>query len=298
MSMLASAFSDLLAPGFKKIYFDGFKMYPEEYSSVFNVMDSKRNYEKVSQIAGFPTMAEKTAGGSITYEDMIQGYDKTLTHVTYAIGFRISQELWEDDLYGVMNRAPAATSKSTRQSVEVLAATHYNNAFSTTGPDGKALCATDHPLLGGGTESNRAATSADLDMTSLQALIQLMEETVDDQGIQLNIKPKTLVVPLGFMWTARELLDSTDKPTTANRAINPLKDDELRYFVYHYLTDEDAYFLLADKPDHPMTFIWRRRPDMENGADFDTGDAKFKSTMRCVSGFHAEWRGIVGNPGV
>ena len=302
MTALRGQFGDLLAPGFREIFFNKFDRYPEEYSKIFNVGSSKRRYEDESEISGLGAMAEKEEGESIGYDDPIQGYDKRYTHLTYALGFRVSEELWEDDLYGIMNRMPSALAISARQTVETVAWNILNNGFTDSaahrGPDAEPLfgdaTTKDHPLTGGGTEANQATTAADLSVTSLEALIQLMEETVDDRGLKLMIKPKLLVVHNNDQWAARELLDSTDKPYTANNEINPLRDVGLKYFVGHYLTDTDAFFLTAE--EHYMNFIWRRKSRFSNDDDFDSGDAKFKGDMRFSVGYTG-WRGICGNPG-
>lgn len=301
MGSLRSNFSDLMAPGFRKIFFEKFNRYPEEYSKVFNQSGSQRRYEDESEISGLGAMVQKGEGVAVTFDDPIQGYDKRFTHLTYALGFQCSEELWEDDLYGIMSRMPKALATSARQTIETVDANHLNRGFSDsyTGGDSEPLfgdaTAKTHPLLGGGTESNQLATAADLSVTSLESLVELMEETTDDQGLLLMIKGKTLIVPPEEKWTARELLDSEDKPYTGNNEINPLIDEELKYFVYHYLTDADAFFLQA--AEHYMTHIWRRRPRFTNDSDFKTGDALYKGDMRFSSGWSG-WRGICGSPGV
>ena len=123
-----------------------------------------------------------------------------------------------------------------------------------------------------------------------------MEETTDDRGLLLAIKPKLLVVPPELKWTARELLGSKQKPYTADNEMNAFLDDDLTYFVWHYLTDDDAWFLLGDKEDHELNFFWRRKLDTEGDVDFDTGDLKFKAGMR-FSVKWSDWRGAYGSPG-
>jgi hypothetical protein len=123
-----------------------------------------------------------------------------------------------------------------------------------------------------------------------------MEEVTDDRDLNLMIKPRLLVVTPSQKWMARELLNSEYKPHTADNEINALADEELKYMVCHYLTDSDAWFLCSDKADHYLKFYWRQRIAMDNDDDFDTGDAKFKATMRFSVGFSG-WRGIVGTSG-
>lgn len=299
MATFSSDMADLLAEGFRAILFDKFKSYPEEFSKIFNVLSSKNKDEKDSSVSGLGLFPVKQQGQSIYYDDPIQGYDVIYTHVAYALGFRVTFEMYEDDLYGKMKKMPNALGKSARHSVEQTSANIFNYGFVTTfnsGGDAKALFASDHPLTGGGTFANKPAIPADLTVSSLQAAIQSMEETTDDRGLLLSIKPKLLVVPPELKWTARELLGSKQKPYTADNELNAFLDEDLQYFVWHYLTDDDAWFLLSSKDDHELNFFWRKKLDTDHGVDFDSGDLKFKALMR-FSVKWSDWRGTYGSPG-
>lgn len=290
---------DLIADGLRTILFEKYNSYPEEYKKIYNIYESKKKEEKDSSVSGFGTMPEKPEGQSILYDDPIQGYDVTYTHVTYGLGFRVTREMWEDDQHNKIKKMPNALAKSARATVEQEAANIFNYGFVSTynsGGDSLPLFDASHTLPGGGTYNNEPGTAADLTVSSLQAAIQNMEETPDARGLTLAIKPKLLVVPPALKWTARELLGSKLKPYTADNEINALLDDELSYFVWHYLTDDDAWFLLADKDDHELNFFWRRKLDSEHDTDFDTGDLKFKATMR-FSAKWSDWRGAYGSPG-
>lgn len=290
---------ELVADGLRTVLFEKYKSYPKEYKQVFNIYSSKKMEEKDSAVSGFGLMPEKQEGEPVAYDDPIRGFNISYRHVTYGLGFRVTREMWEDDLYNVIKKLPTALARSARHTVEQESANIFNFGFSDQhilGGDGKPLFAGDHPLTGGGIYSNRLAIPADLSVSSLQEALQLMEETVDDRGLNLAIKPKLLVVPPALKWTARELLKSQGRPGTADNDYNALLDDELSYFVWHYLTDNDAWFLLSSKDDHELNFFWRRKLDSEHEEDFDTGDLKFKATMR-FSVKYSDWRGVVGCPG-
>lgn len=274
---------------------DKFKSYPDEYTKLFNVLSSERQYEEDSSISGFGLVPEKAEGVGIFYDDPIQGYDKRYTHKTYGMGFRVTREMWEDDLYGKMRKMPKSLGRSMRISIEQDAANVYNRAFNSTytGGDVKELCATDHPLTGGGTEQNEPSSNADLSATSLEQALIDIAATVDDRGLQLALRPKLLVVTPTYNWTASKLLESTQEPGSGNNDVNPAKGI-MPYTVNHYLSDSDAWFVLCD--DHEVNFFFRRRPDFEQGNDFDTEDAKYKATARWSNGW-SEWRGVYGSQG-
>ena len=303
MASRSSAFSNLLKPELHEIFFEKYNMYPDEYGEVFNEMGSEHAYEQDGEVTGLGAMVQKQEGKAITYDDPLQGALKTYTHVPYGLGFRVTHELYKDDLYNVIKRMPQALARSAHQTKEVQSWNVFNNAFSTayTGADGQPLISVAHPNVsvaaGSGPYSNQLATAADLSITSLQAMIELIEGSTDDRDLNLLIKPRLLVVPPHLKWMARELLNSEYKPGTADNEINSLADEELKYMVCHYLTSNSAWFLLGAKEDHYLRFFMREALDFDNDDDFDTGDAKFKAYMRFSVGFSG-WRGVYGTPGV
>lgn len=294
--MISADIQELLIVGLRAVLFQKWKTYPEAFSVVNNVLNSTKSKEEDLPVSGLGPMVQKFEGQGITYDDPVKGYKATYIHKTFGLGFRVTEENINDDQYSIIKKMPKALAKSAYQTREVLAAKIWNNGFTDVGPDGKVLFATDHPLAAGGTGSNTLATPADLDVTSLTALINIIERTVDEKGLLQNIKVKKLIVPPELKWTARELLKSDDKPYVATNEINALKDEELKYFVYPWLTDTDAWFLQSDKDEHEMNFFWRRMLKDEAGDDFDTGDLKFKATMRFSVGY-SSWRGVAGSEG-
>jgi len=302
MGSRSSAFSHLLQPALHEIFFEKYGMRPKEYQSIFSIENTTRAYEQDTEITGLGPLVQKQEGRAITYDDPVQGEIKTYTPVPYALGFRVTHELYSDDQYGIIKRMPSALSRSAHQTEEVNTWSVLNNAFSTAqlGLDRQPLCSLAHPNVaagpGSGPYSNRLATDADLSITSLQSMLELMETTTDDRDMPILLRPKLLVIPYSLKWMAKELLESEHKPHTADNEINALKGEGLSYMVAHYLTSTSAWFLLTDKEEHYLRFFWREALSFDNDDDFDTGDAKFKAYMRFTCGFSG-WRGIAGTPG-
>ena len=293
-----NAFVDLTNRAIKKVLFDTYVLQPEMYPEIFNVMsvDSGKNYieSEVSTLGVIPVKAENA---DIVYQDPAQLYDQTYTFRTYAGGWKASEEMVEDDLFGIMGKKMAAQlGKSLKYTIEQDAANVYNRATNDTyaGGDAVGLCSAAHPIEGG-TEQNELSTAADLSVTSLRQAIQDMEETVDYKGKLGALKPTNLLAPPEEYWNAMELLKSAQDPASANNKINPLKN-YLELMVNPYLTDADACFLL-DKTaadGHLATqFIWRVKPDIQLPSmnDFDSGELKYKVRARWATGWTA-WRGI------
>jgi len=303
MSSRKSAFSHLLLPVLHEIFFEKYNMRPKSYPEIFTVENTSRAYEQDTEVTGLGPMVEKQEGQPITFDDPVQGELVTYTPVAYALGFRVTHELFMDDQHNIIKRMPSLLSRSAHQTEEVNAWATINNAFSAahTGLDGQPLVSLVHPNVartpGSGPYPNRLTTDADLSITSLQAMIELMNATTDDKDMPILLKPRILLIPYHLKWMARELLNSEYKPHTADNEVNSLKEEGLSYMIGDYMTSNSAWFLMTGKEDHYLRFFWREALSFDNGDDFETGDAKFKAYMRFTKGFSG-WRGICGTPGV
>lgn len=300
MAMYSGAFSHLLAPGLRKVFFEKLKEWKEEYSVIAHVESSKKAYEEELTMAGAGRFQQKPKGQSLIYDDFIQGNVKRYTHLTFALGFRVERELYDDDLYGVMKKMSRELATAARQTVELEFALMLDDAFTGntyTGADGKALCATDHDLLTGGTYANEPATQVDLSIGALRAASERMERTVNERGLpEMRGRGKSVLVTPTYQWAAKEIIGSSGKAYTADNTLNAFEGMDLTYSVNHYMPDDDMWFLFAEKSMHDVKFFWRQKPIFENGDDFDTKDAKFSGYMRFSLGW-TDWRGVDGSSG-
>lgn len=290
-------FGELLEPGLRVVYGDAYNNYQEEYSRVFDVKTSSQANEEDLSITGFGPTVVKSEGGSVSYDIAYQGYKKTYTHVTYGLGFIVTREMVEDDLYRKIVAMPQALAKSVRDSVELLAANIFNNGFTGNDQsDGKDLFDTSRPLVGGGTWQNKPTTAADLSVTSLEQAFIDIADYVNDRGLKIFAQPKTLIVPKEEAWQAQIILNSMQMPGTTNNDINPARNVfPGGVVVMHWLTDTNAWFIKTDVPNG-LTFFWRRKPEFTRDNDFDSENAKFKTTYRCSVG-STDPRGCYGNSG-
>lgn len=298
MALITSNMSKLLLPGLRKIYGDEYGEWKEEYSVVFDVDSSAKHSEEDQGITGFGLVPEKAQGESIRFDIAYQGYTKRYTHVTYGLGFIITQEMWEDALYRNIKRMPKALARSTKSTVEILAANYLNLAFSATqlGADGVELCSAVHPLVGGGVFRNTLSVPADLDITSFEQALIDIQEFVCDRGLKIAARPLMLVVHPSNDFQAQYILKSDRLPDTANNNYNPARGILPRgHVIMHWLTDPDAWFIKTDVP-YGLTFLWRRRPVFKDDTDFNAENAKFKVSFRCSGGW-TDPRGVFGSPG-
>ena len=290
-----------LLPGLNALFGLEYAKYGEEHKEIYETESSERSFEEETKLSGFSAAPVKNEGSAIAYDNAQEAWTARYTHETIAMGFSITEEAVEDNLYdSLSSRYTKALALCMAYTKQVKGAYVLNNAF-TGGPtygDGQVLCSTAHPLVSGGVNSNRPATGADLNETSLEnAVIQIAAWT-DERGLLIAAKPKKLVVPPSLMFVATRLLETELRVGTNDNDINALKNNGSipeGYTVHHFLTDTNAWFLLTDVPNGLKHFV---RTPMSTGmdGDFDTGNVRYKARERYSFGV-SDPLGIFGSPG-
>jgi hypothetical protein len=287
-----------LWPGVRKFVMGEYAEHPTEYSRIFDVKSSKMAYEEDVQISGFGLAQVKQEGAPVAYDSHQQGWIKRYTHVAYSLGYIVTREELDDNLYKSRSfKRGKMLSFSFRTTKEMIAANVLNRAFNTSyvGGDGKRLVSNDHPTAGGD-QSNVIPVAADLSEAALEdMLIQIMQAR-NERGFPIAIRPRQLIVPPSLHFTAERILKSSLQNDTANNAINAVRGVlPGGHTVNHYLTDPDAWFIQTDAPDGLMLFQ-RTGFEFSQDNDFDTMNAKAKGYERYSVGW-TEWRNIYGSPG-
>jgi hypothetical protein len=292
----------LLWPGVHAIWGQVYNEHATEYTDLYEIQDSNKAYEQDVQVTGFGLAPVKSQGGPISYDSEAQGIISTYTHIAYALGYIVTYEELRDNLYEeVSMRRAKANAFSMNQTIENVAAFLYNNAFSTTyftTGDSKALVATDHTNVNGGTFSNALSPAADLSEAALEDLTIQIMGTQNDRGLLINIMPESLHIPRQEWYNANRILKSVLQSNTANNNINVLKATNAfpkGIKMNHYFTAPHAWFIRTNCPNG-MTLFWRDRPDFGQDNDFDTRNAKAASYMRFSVGC-TDPRGIFGSNG-
>jgi hypothetical protein len=292
----------LLWPGIHEIWGQIYDQHPVEYTDLFEVGSSSRAYEQDVEITGFGLAPVKTQGDSIQFDSEMQGWVTTYAHVAYALGYMVTFEEIQDNLYKeVSQRRAKANAFSIQQTIENVCAHIYNNAFATTyftTPDAKALIATDHVSANGGTFSNRLTTAADLSEAALEDLCVQIMDTTQGRGLKISVMPQSLHIPTAEWFNANRILKSVLQAGTANNDINVLKATNAfpkGIKLNHYFTDANAWFVRTNIPNG-MRMFWRNKPMFAQDNDFDTKNAKAATYMRFSAGC-TDPRGIYGSPG-
>ena len=289
-----------LEPGLNALFGLEYGRYDAEHAEIFDTETSDRAFEEEVMLSGFGNARVKSEGGSIVYDNATETFTARYTHETIALGFAITEEAVEDNLYDrVSARYTRALARSMANTKQVKAANVLNNAFDANFPggDGVELCSDAHPLVTG-TLSNELAVAADLNEASLeQALIDIAAFT-DERGLLISTQGRKLIIPSELQFVADRITQSTLRTGTADNDINAMRNMGMMpegYTVNHYLTDPDAFFIKTDIPNGFKLF--QRSPirtSMEG--DFDTGNVRYKARERYSFGF-SDPRCVFGSPG-
>lgn len=296
-----SSFAKALWPGVNAWYGKAYNEYPVEWDKLFDKFTSRKNYEQDVGISSFGLAKIKPEGAPIEYDSENQAFTTTYTHTVYALGFIITREIMDDDLYDVVGQRKAqGLAFSMRQTKEVIGANVYNLAFSggPTYGDGVSMINASHPNFAGGTQSNTLATAADLSEAALEQACIDVSLFTNDRGLRIAVTPELLIIPPQLDFEAARILKSQGRVGTDNNDINALNNmNKFRkgYIVNHYLTDPDAWFIRTNVPNS-VKYFERVGDEFNMDNDFDTENAKFKAYSRFSFGV-TDWRGIYGSPG-
>ena len=292
-----------LLPGLNALFGLEYARYGEEHKEIYETETSERSFEEETKLSGFSAAPVKNEGSAIAYDNAQEAWTTRYNHETIALGFSITEEAVEDNLYDSLSaRYTKALARAMAYTKQVKAAAVLNNGFTNSavyyGGDGVPLFSTAHPLISGGTNSNTPSTQADLNETSLEAAVIQIAAWTDERGLLIAAKPKKLIIPPALQFVATRLLETSLRVGTNNNDINALKNNGSipeGYTINHYLTDTNAWFLCTDVPNGMKHFV---RTPLQNSmdGDFDTGNVRYKARERYSFGF-SDPLGMFGSPG-
>ena len=290
-----------LLPGLNALFGLEYARYGEEHKEIYETETSERSFEEETKLSGFSAAPVKNEGAAIAYDNGQEAWTARYNHETIALGFSVTEEAIEDNLYDSLSaRYTKALARGMAYTKQVKAATILNNGFSSavTYGDGQSLFSTAHPLVNGGTNSNRPTVGADLNETSLEAAVIQIAAWTDERGLLIAAKPKKLIVPPSLMFVATRLLETSLRVGTTDNDINALKNNgsiPQGYTVNHFLTDGNGWYLTTDVPNGLKHFV-RTPMSTSMDGDFDTGNTRYKARERYSFGV-SDPLGIFGSPG-
>ena len=290
-----------LLPALNALFGMEYARYGEEHKEIFETETSERSFEEETKLSGFSAAPVKNEGNAIAYDNAQEAWTARYNHETIALGFSITEEAIEDNLYDSLSaRYTKALARAMAYTKQVKAAAILNQGFSggPTYGDGQTLFSTAHPLVSGGTNSNTFSTQSDLNETSLEAAVIQIAAWTDERGLLIAAKPRKLIVPPSLMFVATRLLETELRVGTNNNDVNAIKtmgSIPEGFRVNHFLTDNNAWFLITDVPNGLKHFV---RTPLQNSmdGDFDTGNVRYKARERYSFGA-SDPLGVFGSSG-
>ena len=290
-----------LLPGLNALFGMEYARYGEEHKELYETETSERSFEEETKLSGFSAAPVKNEGSAIAYDNAQEAWTTRYNHETIALGFSITEEAIEDNLYDSLSaRYTKGLARAMAYTKQVKSAAVINNGFSAAyaGGDGVALFSTAHPLVNGGTNSNRPATAADLNETSLEAAVIQIAAWTDERGLLIAAKPRKLIVPPALQFVATRLLETSLRVGTTDNDINALKNNGSipeGYTINHFFTDSNGWYLTTDVPNGLKHFVRSPLANSMDG-DFDTGNVRYKARERYSFGW-SDPLGVFGSPG-
>jgi hypothetical protein len=250
---------------------------PEEHKPLYDIMNSNRSFEEEVYVSGMGGALNKPEGTAVQFDDIQETYTSRYQHETVAIGFAVTKEAFDDDLYDTIARAKAQElGRAMADTKQVKAAATFNNAFNPAFPggDGVPLIDPAHP------------TSAHVAICKLE----------NDRGILLALRPKSLHLPPELQWTAEKILNSTLTTVTATiggtgitnandiNAVNSLGKYPGGVYLNHRFTSPTNWFIKTTATNGTKMFV-REALSGDSDTDFVTDNMLFKFRERYAFGW-------------
>jgi hypothetical protein len=291
----------LMLPGLNKIWGMAYDEYKPEWKKCFKMRKSNKAYEEDASLTGMGLAPIKAEEDALLFDTMKQAYVTRYTNIAYALGYAITREEIQDNLYAEFGAQRAQNvAFSMHQTKENVAASIFNYAFTGgahVGGDGVSLVNASHPVEGG-TLSNTLSVAADLSEASLEDALIDISQFRDNRNNHINVMGQSLLIPTQLMFDATRILRNPNRPDTADRDINAIYTLGLLpggIIENHYLNDTDAWFILTNAPVG-LTYFEREAPRFESDNDFATKNALFSGYERYSFGC-SDWRGFYGTEG-
>lgn len=307
MAISRSNIAKQLIPGLNMVLGASYNTVDNEHTPLFEIEKSNRSFEEETLMTGLATAPVKHEGAAVQYDDMQEAWTARYTHETIALGFAITEEALEDNLYGTFAKIRAkALGHAMANTKQVKAAQVFNLGFSATRPggDGQPLFSNSHPTLSAGSQDNNVAT--DISEAALETAVIDISLFKNDRGILIGTTARSLHIPPQLQFTAKKILQSdlsTTVTTQGATGVTNVNDKNILksgyfpggMFVNHRFTDNDAWFVQTDCPNGTKMFV-RTKLSTANEGDFDTGNGRYKARERYSFGW-SDWRRWYGSSG-
>lgn len=295
--MTRNNFANLLTPIHKKIFFDSYNEVPSVYKKIFKVEKMDAKSQTYPHLGALGLWEQNTEGSKFNHDKFDQGPVASFEAKRFDKAYELTWELVQDDLYNVMKGLGKGGSarglgRGLRATEETETSNVLANGFSNVGYDGKALFATDHPLINSSANVSNLINGALTD-EKLKAAMTLMRQQKDEAGIVIQASAKRLIVSPEQEFQAKAIVNSILQSGTNNNDVNTVPNLEI--VVWDFLTGP-AWFIQDPTFDN-LLFLRREEPIFDSERIQDQMDYRMFGYTRFDVGY-CDWRGLVGATGI
>lgn len=304
MTVVRGLIPKSLVPGVHEFVGMSYGATPEEHKPLYEENKSIRAWEEEVMLSGMGGAPQKNEGQSVQFDDIQETFTARYSMITVAVGFSVTKEAFDDDLYSNIAKAKAQElGRSMADTKQVLAAATFNNGFNSNfiGGDGVSLFSTAHPTSAGNFNNT---TTADFSEIALENNCISINLFTNDRGILITARPESLVIPVQLEFTANKILKAEYSGTTeAQTSANFLNFQPNlvggRFpggiHMNRRLTTPTAWFMKTSVPNGTKMFVRETLGGSEE-VDFLTDNMLFKFRERYCFGW-TDPRGWLGNNG-
>src|SRR5262245_15940850 len=114
--------------------------YTDEHKEIYEIENSDKAFEEEVKLSGFGAAPVKPEGEAIQFDEASEVYTARYNHETIALGFAITEEAIEDNLYDALGaRYTKALARSMAHTKQVKGAAVLNHAFVPLYPGGDGV---------------------------------------------------------------------------------------------------------------------------------------------------------------
>ena len=297
MPIALASIRDLLLPGLRGVT-GKYPQIPRQWPAIYRKGKSEMALERTAEMQYLPLAQIKQEGGRTAFNNQAgEKYVYNQEHVEIGLGYAITRKAIDDNLYkSQFNPTNLGLQNSFAQTEEIFGADVINTADTynaNIGADGKALCATDHPLASG-TSANRPSTDLNLNESSIYSALIMIRQFKDIAGLKVLARGRKMIVPIQLEYTASRLTKTELRPGTANNDVNALITTgglPEGYVVMDFLTSAYAWFILTTIPG--LLYLDRVPYETSMWVDDITDNLLVKGYQRYSFGYD-NWRGLWG----
>lgn len=288
MPINTGAIANLLRPGLAAILSEQPK-YPTQWSEIFEVYESDKAQEIEVEMKMLGLAQIRAEGAATAFDTMGQRIITNYLHKWVALGFVITRQAIEDNLYkSYFPMGSRALRDSLNQTKEILGASILNNGFDSAYPvgDGQPLFSTAHPI-DGGTYANTPTVTSDLNEASLEQAIIGIQQFKDQAGLIVRVQPQKLIVGPQNQFVADRLLNSQFRTNTGNNDISavynmssvPMGAKTNQFVTQINSPAVNTWFLLTDASQGFKHYV-RTKLETDVYTDFSTDNLQCKAVER------------------